>query len=220
MNRPHTDHISLIRVIKSDVIHVRGIKAHIRMLEWQRNIHIMECFGGIAGLKSECFQNVEDFGDSTTDGGGTQFVSANGKDDADTIGEMGGAAVVAVDKLRLGFVPEDVDRVIGDEGAIEEGVGDTVVSNFSRVKEGEGGGGGEGGFADCYFVGPFALGFEGSGVIGEDGGVTGVFVCCYDEAWDLFKGAVEGDVRKDSAYTLQHAARSSLLISRSLGAFS
>ena len=67
--------------------------------------------------------------------------------------------------MLLGFVPEDVDGVVGDECAVEEVVRDAAVGDVHGVEEGEGCGGGEGGFADGYLVDPIALVLEWSGVV-------------------------------------------------------
>ena len=82
----------------------------------------------------------------------------------------------------MGFVPEDVDRVVGDEGAVEEDVGDAAVGDGHGFEEGEGGGGGEGGFAERHLVHPFALLLERPRVVGEDGALARISVCRDDEA--------------------------------------
>ena len=201
-SRPRRNVVPHLGIIQSDVFHVRRIEAHVRMFERERHIGIVERRGRVARLEREPFEHVEDLGDLAADGRGAHLAGADGEEDADAVGEVGGAVA---DELGLRLVPEDVDGVVGDEGAVEELVRDAAVRDGHGVEEGEGGGGGEGGFAERHLVHPLALRLEGAGVVGEDGGVARALVGCYDKAGG-WSGLVAIDGAKGSTCTLQNTA--------------
>ena len=179
--RPCRDQISHVGVVQADVFHVRRVEAHVRVLERQRHVGLVERVGRVARLEREPLQDLEDLDDSVADGRGAHFAGADGEHHADAVGERGGGGGPG-DELLLGFVPEDVDGVVGDEGAVEELVRDAAVGDGHGVKEGEGGGGGERGFAERHSVHPLALLLEWPRVVGEDGALARIFVCRDDEA--------------------------------------
>ena len=162
------------------------------MLERQRHVGLVERVGGVARLEREPLQDLEDLDDPVADGRGAHFAGADGEHDADAVGEGAGGTG---GELPLGFVPEDVDGVVGDEGAVEETVGDAAVGDGHGVEEGEGGGGGESGFAERHLVHPLALLLEWPRVVGEDGALARIFVCRDDEA-----GKTVNERLRDSKY--------------------
>ena len=176
--RPRRDQISHVGVIQADVFHVRRIEAHVRVLERQHHVGLVERVGRVVRLEREPLQHIEDLPDSAVDDRGAHSAGADGEHGADAVGEGSGGTGI---ELLLGFVPEDVDGVVGDEGAVEEAVGDAAVGDEHGFEEGEGGGGGEGGFAERHLVHPLALLLEWPWVVGEYGALARILVCRDDE---------------------------------------
>lgn len=124
-DRPRGDDVPLVGIVQPNVFHVRGIEAHVRVLQRQGHVRVVERIRRVARLEGEPFQHPEYPGGPAADGRGAHLAGADGEHDADAVPEVGGAG--DGDELPLRFVPEDVDGVVGDERAVEEFVGDSAV---------------------------------------------------------------------------------------------
>lgn len=116
--RQFGDEVFLVGIIEPNVFHVRGIEAHVRIVECQHHVRFVERLGRVAGLEGKPHQHLEYLRDFAADGRGTHFPRADGEHDANAVREMCGSAV----ELPLCFVPEDVDGIVGDERSVEEPV--------------------------------------------------------------------------------------------------